>query len=102
MMKNALIGGVIGFCVGLMLLLLLPILIFHSPTLYWLADMLGKIVETLMELGIRLMCGSSPDIGCASGLGMIIFFILWPLLFCIFWALMGAVIGVAFSKFESS
>lgn len=95
-------GAVLGCCLGLIMCLFLPILIFWSPTLYFLADMMGNIAAPLTELGIRLMCGSSPDIGCASGVGTLTFFLIFPLIFCLFWTLVGAAIGAVFTKLESS
>lgn len=60
------------------------------------------MVKLLTELGIRLVCGPSPNIGCASGVGMLIFFLVFPVVFSLFWALVGAAVGVAFTKLESS
>ncbi len=89
-------GGVIGFCSGLLAFLLLPIMNSRVPGLYQIAEIPGKMAEPLTELGIRLMCGKSPNIGCASGLGMLIFLVLWPLCFCILWTLLGAISGLIF------
>lgn len=99
---NILWGAVIGCCLGLITCLLLPILIFWSPTLYFLADIVGHIAGTLTELGIRIVCGASPNIGCASGIGTLIFFYVFPLIFCLLSTLVGAAVGLAFTKLESS
>ncbi|MEM9484285.1 MAG: hypothetical protein AAGA83_11400 [Cyanobacteria bacterium P01_F01_bin.116] len=99
---NILWGALIGCCLGLILCLLLPILVFWSPTLYFLADIVGNIVEPLTELGIRFVCGSSPNMGCASGIGTLIFFFIFPLIFSLFWSFLGAAVGAAFTRLESS
>ena len=99
---NVLWGAVFGCYLGLLMCLLLPLLIVWSPTLYFLADIIGNIVEPLTELGIRLICGASPDIGCASGIGTLIFFVVFPLIFCLFWTLVGAAVGAAFTQIKSS
>ncbi len=95
LIQFALLGGVIGFCAGWLIFLSLPILISWIPDLYRLTEMPGKIAGLLTGLGIRLLCGQSPTIGCDSGLGMLLFFVLWPLSFCVLWTLIGAASGLA-------
>jgi hypothetical protein len=93
--RFVLFGGVIGCCTGLLIFLSLPIVSSWIPALYRLVEIPGKIAEPLTELGIHLLCGQSPDIGCASGFGMLLFFVLWPLSFCVFWILIGGASGLA-------
>ncbi len=102
--RFVLLGGVIGFWVGLLTFLSLTMLSSWFPgfdlpgdLLLALTEIPGKVAASLTELSIHLICGQSRDIGCVSGLGMLIFFVLWPLSFCIFWALIGAASGLAFA-----
>jgi hypothetical protein len=93
----ALLGGGIGFCTGIFLFLSLSFILPKFPSLGQLAEFAGNLAETPTELGIRLICGQSPNIGCASGLGMLIFFVIWPLIFCLILLLLGVILGLAFA-----
>ena len=95
-------GGLIGFCLGMVVYLLLPSLMTWSPTLYWLIEVLGKFIEPLVDKSIQLICETSSDTGCASGLGLLMAFVLWPMILCILGTLAGAVMGVMLAHLKSS
>ncbi|MEM1253472.1 MAG: hypothetical protein AAGI69_13640 [Cyanobacteria bacterium P01_H01_bin.21] len=99
---NVLWGGLIGCCLGLVINLLLPSLMTWSPTLYWLIEVLGEFIEPFVDRSIQLICETSLDTGCASGLGLLMAFVLWPMIFCILGTLAGAVMGLVLAYLKSS
>ncbi|MGD1951078.1 MAG: hypothetical protein ACFB14_15715 [Leptolyngbyaceae cyanobacterium] len=73
-----------------------------SPTLYWLIEALGNLIAPLVSMSIQLICETSSESGCASGLGLLMAFILWPMVLCILGTLTGAVMGLILAHLKSS
>lgn len=94
-LREILLGAGFGFCVGILLFLVLSFITNWFPDLIRFALIPGKIAEFFTELGIHAICGQSPTMGCASGLGTMIFFALWPLAFGLFWMAIGIAISLA-------
>lgn len=96
LIKAALIGVLIGTVTTFLSLPIWPYFAAISPTFEWLARLAGQGAGLLTTGLIRLFCGPSPNIGCSSGLGLLLFLALWPMCFGTMLMLLGAAIGMLF------
>ncbi|MEO0757532.1 MAG: hypothetical protein AAFU84_18880 [Cyanobacteria bacterium J06633_23] len=102
LMTAMLSGAVIGFAAGFVIFAVSPLLITWSPSLSWLTYLSGRMARMLTELGVYIVCGQAPSIGCASGIGLLLFFLLQPLIFCLLTTLIGAAVGLMVATLRGS
>ncbi|TVP67119.1 MAG: hypothetical protein EA342_09915 [Leptolyngbya sp. LCM1.Bin17] len=84
-------GALIGGGIGLSAFLALTVLAQRFPGLDPISAWTARPAAAMTEVGIHMICGSASTMGCANLVGLLLFFLLWPIVYVIAWALMGMV-----------